>query len=178
MPESVKRRGSSGPTMGATERSCWSGRSSVVAMWPRRLRADRDPDPHRLLGHLAVMDLDERPRADLDERAAGGLRLDLDRGLEGRVGDLLDALAGQAEVDPEGLNPDVALALLAGEAEPDAGLAARVDAALHAAQRDRRVGVLDLGRAGPGRGVLVDDRVGRGHVDAAGAVLPDREALV
>src|SRR5690349_9712620 len=43
MPESVKRRGSSGPTIGATERSCWSGRSSVVAMWPQRLRADRRP---------------------------------------------------------------------------------------------------------------------------------------
>src|SRR4051794_27402718 len=116
MPESVKRRGSSGPTIGATERSCWSWRSSVVAMWARRLRADRDPDPHRLLGHLAVMDLDERPRADLHEGAAGRLRLDLDRGLEGRARDLLDELAGHAEVHPEGLDPDVALALLAGEA--------------------------------------------------------------
>src|SRR3954453_4154982 len=39
MPESVNRRGSSGPTIGATEGLCWSARSSVVAMWPRRLRA-------------------------------------------------------------------------------------------------------------------------------------------
>src|SRR4051812_15096028 len=148
MPESVNRRGSSGPTMGATERSCWSARSSVVAMWPRRLRADRDPDPHRLLGRLAVVDLDERPRADLDERALGLGRLDLDRPLERRLLDLLQELAVLAEVDTEDLDPDVALALLALEPEPDGGLAARVDAALHPAERDRRVRVLDDRRAG------------------------------
>src|SRR6478752_2192511 len=120
MPESVKRRGSSGPTMGATDRSCWSARSSVVAMWPRRLRADRDPDPHRLLGRLAVVDLDEGPRPDLDERALGGLRPHLDRREERRPRDIADELAGDAEVHPERLDPHVALLLRPLEAEPHA----------------------------------------------------------
>src|SRR5947207_995696 len=124
MPESVKRRGSSGPTMGATERSCWSGRSSVVAIRPRRLRTDRDPHPHRLLGGLAVMDLDEGPRAHLDERALGLRRLDLDRALERRLEDLLEQLAVLAEIDADDLDPDVALLLLALEAEPHGRLAA------------------------------------------------------
>src|SRR5439155_16315014 len=137
MPESVKRRGSSGPTMGATERSCWSARSSVVAMWPRRLRTDRDPHPYRLLRRPAAVDLDERPRADLDERALGLRRLDLDRPLERRLEHLLEQLAVLAEVHAEDLDPDVALLLLAREAEPDGRLAARVDAALDAAQCDR-----------------------------------------
>src|SRR3954452_16840310 len=137
MPESVKRRGSSGPTIGATERSCWSARSSVVAMWPRRLRTDRDPHPHRLLGRLAVMDLDERPRADLDERPLGLRRPDLDRPLERRPLDLLEQLAVLAEVHAEDLHPDVALLLLALEAEPYGRPAARPDAAPDAAERDR-----------------------------------------
>src|SRR6058998_791053 len=107
MPESVNRRGSSGPTTGATERSCWSGRSSVVAIWPRRLRADRDPDPDRLLGDLAVVDLDERARPDLDERAPRGVRPHLDRRAEGRLLHLLDQLSGDAEVHPERLDPHV-----------------------------------------------------------------------
>src|SRR2546422_457587 len=119
MPESVNRRGSSGPTTGATERSCWSARSSVVAMWPRRLRADRDPDPYRLLGHLAVVDLDEGACPDLDERAALRRRLALGRGHERRLGHLLDEPARHGEVDSERLDPDVTLALGAPEAEPD-----------------------------------------------------------
>src|SRR5215211_1680382 len=155
MPESVKRRGSSGPTIGATDRSCWSGRSSVVAIRPQRLRADRDPHLHRLLRGLALVDLDERPRPHLDERALGLAGLDLDRPLEGRLLDLLQQFAVLAEVHAEDLDPDVALALLALEAQPDDGLAAGLHAALHSAERDRPVGVLDHRRAGAGRRVLV-----------------------
>src|SRR3954471_2098970 len=134
MPESVKRRGSSGPTIGATERS-W--RSSVVAMRPRRLRADRDSHAHRLLGRLAVVDLDERARPDLDERALGLRRLDLDRPFERRLGHLLQQPAVLAEVHAEDLDPDVALLLGPLEPEPHGRLAPRVDAALHPAERDR-----------------------------------------
>src|SRR5215207_845289 len=147
-------------------------------MWPLRLRADRDPDPHRLLGRLAAMDLDEGACPDLDERAPGLAGLDLDRPLERRLLDLLEELAVLAEVDAEDLDPDVALALLALEAEPDGGLAAGVHAALDAAERDGAVGEFDDGRAGAGRRVLVDDRICRGHRDAVAAVLPDGEALV
>src|SRR5204863_8406093 len=120
-------------------------------------------------GGLGVMDLDEGPRAQLDERALGLRRLDLDRALERRLEDLLEQLAVLAEVDADDLDPDVALLLLALEAEPHGRLAARVDARLAAArtrvERERPLRQLERRDAGAGRRGCVVDRVGRRHVD-------------
>src|SRR3954468_17010626 len=62
MPLSVKRRGSSGPTIGATERSLASSRSLSSTAMDRRLRGQRGCEGR----HDGVWPVPELPRRDPD----------------------------------------------------------------------------------------------------------------